>query len=34
MYGRVFRPRAVLYLVLLPFLMSLLAGIAINYYLP
>jgi uncharacterized membrane protein YraQ (UPF0718 family) len=32
MYGRVFRFRPVLYLVLLPLLMSLLAGLLVNYY--
>jgi uncharacterized membrane protein YraQ (UPF0718 family) len=34
MYLRVFYPRPVSYLILIPFLMSLLAGLAINYYLP
>jgi uncharacterized protein len=34
MYLQVFRRRPVLYLVILPFLMSLLAGILFNYYLP
>lgn len=34
MYLQVFRRRPVFYLVILPFLMSLLAGILFNYYLP
>jgi uncharacterized membrane protein YraQ (UPF0718 family) len=34
MYLQVFRRRPVIYLVLLPFLMSLLAGILFNYYMP
>jgi uncharacterized membrane protein YraQ (UPF0718 family) len=34
MYRQVFKPRAVLYLVLLPLLMSLLSGLVFNYYLP
>jgi uncharacterized membrane protein YraQ (UPF0718 family) len=34
MYWRVFRPRPLLYLVLLPLMMSLLAGLLINYFLP
>lgn len=34
MYGQVFRPRPVLYLVLIPFLVSLLAGLLINYAFP
>ena len=34
MYGRVFRTRPVIYLVTIPLLLSLLAGVAINYYLP
>jgi uncharacterized membrane protein YraQ (UPF0718 family) len=34
MYLQVFRRRPVIYLVILPFLMSLLAGILFNYYLP
>ncbi len=34
MYARVFNPRALLYLILFPFLLSLLAGILVNYYLP
>ena len=34
MYLQVFRRRPVVYLVLLPFLMSLLAGIAFNYFMP
>jgi uncharacterized protein len=34
MYLQVFRRRPVAYLVLLPFLMSLLAGIAFNYFMP
>lgn len=34
MYARVFQPRPLLYLILLPFLFSLLAGILINYTLP
>ena len=34
MYTRVFQPRTVLYLVLLPMLTSLLAGILVNYFLP
>jgi uncharacterized membrane protein YraQ (UPF0718 family) len=34
MYRQVFTDRAVRYLVLLPFLMSLLAGLALNYLLP
>jgi uncharacterized membrane protein YraQ (UPF0718 family) len=34
MFLRVFRKRSVVYLVWLPLLMSLLAGLAINYYLP
>jgi uncharacterized membrane protein YraQ (UPF0718 family) len=34
MYGRVFRPRPVLYLILIPLLVSLLSGLLVNYYLP
>lgn len=34
MYLQVFRPRVVVYLVFIPLLMSILAGIFINYYLP
>ena len=34
MYLQVFRRRPVIYLVILPFLMSLLAGILFNYYMP
>jgi uncharacterized membrane protein YraQ (UPF0718 family) len=34
MYLQVFRRRPVAYLVILPFLMSLLAGIAFNYFMP
>ena len=34
MYARVFQPRPLIYLILLPFLFSLLAGILINYPLP
>lgn len=33
MYGRVFRPRSVLYLVLIPLLISILSGLLVNYYL-
>jgi uncharacterized membrane protein YraQ (UPF0718 family) len=33
MYGRVFRPRAVLYLILIPLLLSILSGLLVNYYL-
>ncbi len=34
MYRQVFKPRAVIYLVLLPLLMSLLSGLVFNYLLP
>lgn len=34
MYARVFHLRPLLYIVLFPFLLSLLAGILVNYYLP
>jgi uncharacterized membrane protein YraQ (UPF0718 family) len=34
MYGRVFRTRPVIYLILIPLLLSLLAGLLVNYYLP
>ena len=34
MYSQVFRRKAVAYIVLLPFLMSLLAGIVFNYFAP
>lgn len=34
MYARVFQPRPLVYLILLPFLFSLLAGILVNYTLP
>jgi len=34
MYSQVFRRKSVAYLVLLPFLMSLLVGIAFNYFAP
>jgi uncharacterized protein len=34
MYGRVFQPRPVLYLVLIPLLISLLSGVLVNLYLP
>ena len=34
MYTRVFRPRSVLYLVLIPLLLSVLGGLLINFYLP
>jgi len=34
MYSQVFRRKPVAYIVLLPFLMSLLAGIAFNYFAP
>lgn len=34
MYSRVFRPRPVIYLVLIPLLISLLAGVVINFYWP
>jgi hypothetical protein len=34
MYRQVFKPRVVLYLVLLPFLMSLLSGLIFNYLVP
>jgi uncharacterized membrane protein YraQ (UPF0718 family) len=34
MYSRVFRPRPVLYLILLPLAMTVLAGLLINFYLP
>jgi uncharacterized protein len=34
MYARVFQPRALIYIILLPLLTSLLAGILVNYFLP
>jgi hypothetical protein len=34
MYGRVFRPRPVLYIILIPLLVSILSGLIVNYYLP
>jgi uncharacterized membrane protein YraQ (UPF0718 family) len=34
MYGHVFRPRPVLYLILIPLLVSILSGLLVNYYWP